>query len=139
MGSAKKGNLQQRCVVVGASGRSRRYVTCAKFGGPPFAWLDRLCVCKENAAVIHSRFSASMITEAWRHNNRCSWMRDGWFVWRNAEPGWYIMKPISGPLAQDGKLRVFKSARDAMRTADLIIHIPKKPQSLRERLMRNFW
>jgi hypothetical protein len=79
-----------------------------------------------------------MITEGWHRNNKRSWIRDGWFVWRNVEPGWYIAKPISGPVAQDGKLRVFKSARHAMRSADLIIRIPWKPQSLRERLVRSF-
>ena len=82
---------------------------------------------------------ASMITEGWHRNNKCSWMRDGWFVWRNPEPGWYIAKPVSGPIAQNGRLRVFKSARHAMKTADLIIRIPKRPRTLQERLMRILW
>jgi len=73
-----------------------------------------------------------MITEGWHRNNKRSWMREGWFVWRNAEPGWY------NPVARDGKLRVFESARHAMRAADVIIGIPKKPRSLWERLLRSF-
>jgi len=80
-----------------------------------------------------------MITEGWHRNNKRSWVRDRWFVWRNAEPGWFIMKPINGPLAQDGRLCVFKSARHAMRAADTIIRIPKRPQSLCRRLSRSVW
>jgi hypothetical protein len=80
---------------------------------------------------------ASMITEGWHRHNKRSWMRDGWFVWRDAEPGWYIMKPIN-PVARDGKLRAFKSARHAMRAADIIIRIPKRPQSLWQRVLKRF-
>ena len=96
-----------------------------------------MCIREENAADAHS-WLVVMITEGWHRNNERSWMRDEWFVWRNAGPGWYIMKPVNGPVAQDGKLRVFRSARHAMRVADLIIRIPKRPPSLRERLVRRF-
>jgi hypothetical protein len=84
-------------------------------------------------------WGVSMITEGWHRNNKSSWMRDGWLVWRNLEPGWHLAKPISGPVAQDGKLRVFRSARHAMKTADLIIRIPKRARTLRERLMIGQW
>ena len=60
----------------------------------------------------------------------------GWFVWRNLEPGWFIMKPIGGPVVKDGQVRAFKTARRAMQAADSIIRIPKKRRSLHERLLR---
>jgi hypothetical protein len=89
------------------------------------------CRCSQLSWLVEG-----MITEGWHRNNKRSWMREGWFVWRNAEPGWYIMRPINGPVARGGKLRVFKSARHAMRAADVIIGIPKRPRSLWERLLR---
>jgi hypothetical protein len=78
----------------------------------------------------------AMIKEGWRRNNNRSWMRGGWFVWRNLEPGWFIMKPIGGPVVKGGQVRAFKTARRAMQAADSIIRIPKKRRSLHERLLR---
>ena len=45
-------------------------------------------------------------------------------------PGWFIMKPIGGPVVQGGQVQAFKTARRAMRAADSIICIPKKRRSL---------
>jgi hypothetical protein len=78
----------------------------------------------------------AMIKEGWCRNNHRSWMRGGWFVWRNLEPGWFIMKPIGGPVVQGGQVRAFKTARRAMQAADRIIRIPKKRRSLHERFSR---
>src|SRR6476620_1039495 len=77
-------------------------------------WPDSLtsqCICEENAGYAHNRFAAAVITDRWHRNNSRTWVRDGWFVWRNLEPGWFIMKPIGGPVVQGGQVQAFKTAR----------------------------
>jgi hypothetical protein len=116
---------------------SMRSGHCAAFLGLG-RWPDSLtslCICEENAGYARNRFAAAVITDRWHRNNNRTWVRDGWFVWRDLEPGWFIMKPIGGPVVQGGQVRAFKTARRAMRAADSIICIPKKRRSLHRHLL----